>query len=378
MNATAIKGLFQDALFQVLDNRVFRVLAVLTVIPILITLLVGLSETGFSLVFGVWEIDYPEWIGMLGEDPRSALIELFLQVVVDSLIGSIGMTICIAATAFFVPRMLEKGAADLVFVKPLPRWVLYASRYITGLFFVGLLGLILTVGMYLGVLVASGVSYPGIIWSSAALLYLFAMVHSVTMLIGLVTRSTPAAMLLGILFFFGNGCVHQGWMWADMLRHEDSVVADMVGMGEDEAAEDESTEDGSTDAGADAEELDEPPSAWKQVADVALGALDVAHYVLPKTNDASLVVLHTQEAIFPSGRLATRTGMLDSFEEQNQKAAAEREHETQGDPDNWRQRNFGYGVEEYRYSAWFSLWSSLLFTLAMLGFGIWRLKKIDF
>lgn len=368
MNATAIKGLFLDALYQVLDNRVFRVLAVLTLIPILITLLIGLSETGFSFVFGIWEIDYPEWIGMLGDDPRSALIELFLQVVVDSLIGSIGMTVCIAATAFFVPRMLEKGAADLVFVKPLPRWVLYLSRYVTGLFFVGLLGVILTVGMYLGVLVASGVSYPGIIWSSATLLYLFAMVHCVTMLIGLVTRSTPAAMLLGILFFFGNGCVHQGWMWADMLRHEDSAVADMVGMGEDEP--DAVDEDG--------EQLDEPPSAWEQVADVGLGALDVAHYVLPKTNDASLVVLHTQETLFPSGRLATRTNMLDSFQEQNEKAAAKSDHETQGDPDNWRQRNFGYGVEEYRYSAWFSLWSSILFILALLGFGMWRLQKVDF
>ena len=34
---------------------------------------------------------------------------------------------CIAATAFFVPRMLEKGAADTLFTKPLSRVVLLLS-----------------------------------------------------------------------------------------------------------------------------------------------------------------------------------------------------------------------------------------------------------
>jgi len=362
MNATVIKGLFLDALYQVLDNKVFRVLVVLTVLPILTTLLVGVREDGFSLLFGLKEIAYPEWVTMFGDDPQAILIEMYLGLVMDGLVGTIGLTVCIAATAFFVPRMLEKGAADLVFVKPVPRWLMYLSRYVTGLVFVGLLGLILTVGTYLSVLVSSGVSYTGIIWSSLTLVYVFAMVHAVTMLIGLTTRSTPAAMILGVIFFMGNGMVHGGWMWADMLRHQDSVVAEMVGIGDHEEPEEE----------------DEEPSAWKAVGDVALGVLDAAHYVLPKTNDASLVVLHTEQALFGSGRLATRAAISDGFTEQNEEQAAEMDQEAQGDPEVWRAQNFGYAAEELRYSAWFSLLSSLGFVAAVLGIGFWRLRRVDF
>ena len=365
MNATVIKGLFQDALYQVLDNKVFRVLMFLTAIPILTTLLVGVREDGFSMVFGLWEIDYPDWVAMFGEDPQAILIEMYLGLVIDGLVGSLGLTICIAATAFFVPRMLEKGAADLVFVKPVPRWLMYASRYVTGLVFVGLLGLILTVGTYLGVLVASGVSYPGILWSTLTLIYVFAMVHGVTMLIGLLTRSTPASMILGVIFFMGNGMIHSGWMWADMLRHQDSVVAEMVGIGDHEDPVDEEAEE-------------EEPSAWKAVGDVALRALDVAHYALPKTNDASLVVLHTEEALLGSGRLSTLAGISEGFTEQNEELASETDQEAQADPELWRAQNFGYGADELRYSAWFSLLSSLAFVGAMLGIGFWRLRRVDF
>jgi ABC-type transport system involved in multi-copper enzyme maturation permease subunit len=363
--ALSIRGLFADAIYQVLDNKVFRVLIAVTLIPILLTFFVGLKEDSISVLFGKWEFDYPAMMAMLGEDPRPVAIEWLLDVVIDQFAGGIGMTLAIAATAFFVPRMLEKGAADLVFAKPLPRWALYLSRYITGLLFVGLLGLFLTVGMYLGVLIVSGYSAPAILWSSLTLIYLFSMVHCVTMLIGVYTRSTSAAMIMGIVFFFGNGCVHSGWQLKEQF-------GDML-MIEEQAAKNDPKAD---------EIKEEEKDNWRLVRDSAFFALDALHYPLPKTSDASLVSLHVQDALLGSGRMASREQMLDTGDELH----AERQKEWgdsdspmgDQDPDTWFERRFAWDSEELRFNVWFSILSSMAFTTVLLLLGMWKLRRSDF
>ena len=299
----AIGGLFQDSALQVLDNKVFRVLVILALLPILVTFVVGIEEHSFSILFGLWEIDYPKWIAMLGDDPRGALIEMFLDVVINSLAGSMGITICVAATAFFVPRMLEKGSADLVFTKPLGRSVLYLSRYVTGLFFIAGLGLFL---------------------------------------------------------------VHQAWQAVDQLASEDSPLAKAMA----------------------AEEGD--GSGWDRVRDIAVGTLDGLHFVLPKTSDAPLVVLHAQDALFASGRTAVREELLDSIDTRREQERAKRgarraeeERQRRGGPgnspkDSYFERHFAFDAPELRYNGWFSVLSSLLFTVLVLALGCWRVRRMDF
>ena len=54
---------------------------------------------------------------------------ILLQIVfIDYLAGTVGIFMCVAATVFFVPRMLEKGAADPLFSKPVSRWSLLFAR----------------------------------------------------------------------------------------------------------------------------------------------------------------------------------------------------------------------------------------------------------
>jgi len=241
--------------------------------------------------------------------------------------------------------------------------VLYLSRYFTGLFFIALLGTFLTVGMYVGVLLSSGLSYPAILWSTLTLIYIFALVHGVTMLIGVFTKSTPAAMILGIMFFFGNGCVHSGWQIVDALTSDENPMSAMIADGTDEG------------------------STWDTVKDVAIGALDGAHYALPKTSDAALVVLHTQDALFGTSRAERRKLLNDSFQERRDERHTEDVEtdppatdiqEPDPDPEAWYENHFGWDAPELRYNAWFSVLSSLLFTLVVLGLGCWRIRRMDF
>lgn len=302
MNATVLRALFRDALYQVLDNRVFRLLSILVGVLVLPTWLIGARQDELSLLFG-WRTYFYEdvfaWLNLpfpgLGR-AHVQLIQMFQTAFVDQFAGKLGITFAVAATAFFVPRMLEKGAADTLFSKPVSRFTLLFSRYMAGLVFIAILATLLVGGMHLGLLVNSGYSDPGFLWTILTLVYLFAILHAFSVAVGVLTRSTVAAILTTLMFFLFTGCTHLVWEGRDKNREEiDKSLA--VTNSEAESAD-----------------------TFDRFTRYFLVALDTAHYVLPKTNDAGRIAAKLrrdlgghEEAVFdPDTRLtvlAQATGM---------------------------------------------------------------------
>lgn len=284
MNVSILRALAADAFHQVVDNWVFRILTILTALPILFTFTVGLRPDSVELLFGLKSWSYAELFRVFGiaalpADPQGTVIGIVLSLCIEFLAGSLGMLLSIAATAFFVPRMLEKGTAELYFHKPVSRaWLLW-SRYFAGLVFIALVASVLVIGMYLGLLLVSGYGEPGVLVAAPQLVYTFALVHSFAVLCGVVTRSTVASILLSSFFFFFNGCIHQGWIAWEQASH-----------GPDLALEPESAPDadGTGEVEAESEgrevERDEPST----VVNVLRTTLDTLHLVLPKTTDADV------------------------------------------------------------------------------------------
>ncbi len=287
MRSPIVRALAWDAFYQVLDNWVFRILAALTLVPVLLTFVLGFREEGIVVLFGLKTWDYAEIFGAFSGggsfavgDQQGFLIEFLLQVVFDILAGGLGMLFCIAATAFFVPRMLEKGAAEVLFHKPVSRWMLYLSRYFAGLLFIALVSGLLVGGLYLGLLLVSRHSDPGIFAAAPNLIYVFGLVYSVAMLVGVVTRSTVAATLLTSLFFFFNGCIHNAWIVQQQFaagllsgmdfRSEEADPGATGGEVEDKASQED----------------DPAPESSSTLRTFLLRTLDVLHYILPKTTDA--------------------------------------------------------------------------------------------
>lgn len=278
MNANTFGALFRDALYQVLDDKVFRVLAVVVAGLVAATFVIGAREQGLVILFGLETLEYRTIFGFFnqpypGMDGAGEMVVQGLQsILVDGLAGTFGIIFAVSATAFFVPRLLEKGAADTLFSKPVGRGMLLFSRYLAGLLFVGVLAIALVGGMHVGFLVSSGYSDPGFLWSIVTLVYVFGLVHGVSILIGVLTRSTVASILLTLVFMLFNSCVHAGWQFKDMALDPDSRASRITQADDDEAQPEE--------------EEDEEPSAWIRAAYVAL---DTAHYVLPKTADAGRI-----------------------------------------------------------------------------------------
>ncbi|MBK7876796.1 MAG: ABC transporter permease [Planctomycetes bacterium] len=296
MNGPTMRALLLDAFYQVLDNKIFRLLLILEFGIVAAFFLVGFRETEVQVLWGAWTLPYEDVFSFFGQklspgsDLQGMLVQRVQSLVVETLSGSIGMIVCLSATAFFLPRMLEKGAADIVFAKPVSRFALMLSRYASGLFFVGILAVVGTFGIWLGLLVSSGYNDPGVLWGALTLVYLFGILHAFSCFVGVLTRSTVAAILMSVVFFMGTGCIHGTWTavsWGRESEAADALRVQMEAGSGDEAAD-------AAKAAKDAQKAeDEAP--W--ILRALLGVLDGLHYALPKTSDADVLTRKLRKAV---------------------------------------------------------------------------------
>lgn len=422
---TIYLALFHDALYQVLDNRVFRILMVLSTFLVAIPWLIGFREDEVVLAFGWRTYFYQDLIGsvgwMLGNLPgtdQERLIGGLQRKIVSELAGTFGLFFCLAATSFFVPRLLEKGAADPLFSKPVSRFSLLFSRYIAGLIFIAGLSTYLVGGIHLGLLVNSHFSDSTFLWAIPILTYKFALLFSFTVLVGVWTRSATASLLLSFVLFGFAGGVHTGWKAVRMAKESELL----------EQVRDFSELNIEADAGL--AEVKEDVDSFTRFASMTLSVL---HHGLPKTSDADALAtlvrkkLEVQpfevEFAFQTkfgnalgglrrdGIVELQVGGTPEFIEPDSEGlyldslfGEELEIEFSGNskpavlldgkpaemlspnkvreapignPNAWYASRFHWD-SPWRYNAWYSLASSLAFAAAMLGLAWLRLRRVNF
>lgn len=116
-------------------------------------------------------------------------------------------------TAFFIPNMLQKGAIDLLLVKPLRRSLLLTFKFVGGLTFILLINAFAVLGIWLVLGLRSGVYANWVLLLIPLLTFYFAILYSVSTLMAVLTRSTVTAILVTIgawFVFFLAGTVHEG------------------------------------------------------------------------------------------------------------------------------------------------------------------------
>ncbi|MFT5462655.1 MAG: ABC-type transport system involved in multi-copper enzyme maturation permease subunit, partial [Planctomycetota bacterium] len=275
----ATRALAKDALYQVLDNGVFRILAIAALLPVLIFSVIRVTADEFQLLFGMksWDLNYmaamaaPEG----SSDPQASVLGFLLDQVFFSFPGTFGVLFCLCAASFFVPKMLEKGAVDVIFHKPISRTRFFLSRYVTGLLFVALLTSVSATGVFLALLLVSGFTDVGVFAVIPAMTYLFGVIYPVTMVVGLLTRSTVAALLLSAVFYLLNGAIQVTWISIE-ISSQDALSQLSSGSGLEvtiETSGGESTDEDS----ADFQEDEDEANVW---LDAALMTLDIAHFSL--------------------------------------------------------------------------------------------------
>ncbi|VTU00467.1 Uncharacterized protein OS=Singulisphaera acidiphila (strain ATCC BAA-1392 / DSM 18658 / VKM B-2454 / MOB10) GN=Sinac_7491 PE=4 SV=1: ABC2_membrane_2 [Gemmataceae bacterium] len=122
--------------------------------------------------------------------------------VVNGFGAGVALLISVILTAFYVPNMIRKGSVDLLISKPIGRTPLLLYKYVGGLTFIFLVSAFTVGGMWAVLGARSGFWDPTFLVLIPVLTFAFAILYSVSVLVGVLTRNPIVAMLATIAFMF--------------------------------------------------------------------------------------------------------------------------------------------------------------------------------
>ena len=118
--------------------------------------------------------------------------------------------LALISTASIFPDFISGGSIDLYLSKPISRLRLFVTKYLAGLLFVASQVAIFATASYVVIGVRGHTWENGIFLAIPLVVCFFSYLYAVSVLAGVVTRSTLAAVLLTVLFWFFLFCLDRG------------------------------------------------------------------------------------------------------------------------------------------------------------------------
>ncbi len=178
---------------EALARKVFLFFIGISALAILITALIfGLVDTQ-SIITGIET--------KTGNDFLIRNIVSTLEIMIISPLAGLGLLLAIFSSSSFVPNMLEKGNIDLLLSKPVSRQQLLWGKYAGGLLVVLLNIGFLVIGIWLIIALKFSFWDPTFLWSILIITFTFAVLYSLIVLCGVLTRGSMLGMMLAYFIF---------------------------------------------------------------------------------------------------------------------------------------------------------------------------------
>lgn len=216
-------ALLLDAYRDLNSRRMFWIVLILSTLVAASFAGLGVTPTGFEILW--WKID-SSLINSANIPPADYYKYVFLVYGIEKWLTIFASVLALISTASLFPDFIASGAVDLYLSKPISRLRLFLTKYFCGLLFVALQIACFCVAGFLVIGIRGGAWEPGIFLAIPIVVLFFSYLFSFCVLIGVWTRSTVAAALLTLLFWFGVFCVH--WTEITLLAFkiaEDNAVA---------------------------------------------------------------------------------------------------------------------------------------------------------
>ncbi|MDW8244590.1 MAG: ABC transporter permease [Thermogemmata sp.] len=159
---------------------------------------------------------------------RQTNLGMILYIIEDQIINGLGgafaLLIGVIITSFFIPNMLRKGSIDLIVSKPIGRMTLLTYKYIGGLIFIFLITSFTVGGIWLALALRSGYWDPRFLAVIPLLTFTFAILYALSVLVGVLTRSAVASLLLTLVFMLSLYIVGQVKNSFDTLRKQEDFT----------------------------------------------------------------------------------------------------------------------------------------------------------
>jgi hypothetical protein len=126
--------------------------------------------------------------------------------------------LALVSTAGIFPDLLTGGSIDLYLSKPISRLRLFITKYIAGLLFVTLQVSIFTTASFLVLGIRGGAWLGGLFLTVPIIVLFFSYLFCISVALGVLTRSTLAALLVTLLIWSAIWVIHTteaGLLWAE-------------------------------------------------------------------------------------------------------------------------------------------------------------------
>lgn len=213
--------MFVDAYRELAAGKLFWITLLLSGVVVLAFASLGIDKEGVSfLTFRIGFIPFTSDV----MPPDLFYKLLFVTFGVPLWLGWVATILALVSTAGIIPSFISGGSIDLSLAKPIGRVRLFLTRYLSGLVFVALQVGVFSVACFLLIGIRGGDWQPRVMLAIPVVLVFFSYLYCVCALLGLVTRSTIAALLITALF----------WLMIIILNRSDEMLtsiklqADMV------------------------------------------------------------------------------------------------------------------------------------------------------
>ena len=191
-------AIFRDAYRELNARKLFWLAMMLSGIVVLSFAMIGF-EDGYLTVL-IWKTPLP--LERLGMTPEMFFKFVFMNFGIKFWLAWITTIIAIVTTAGMIPDFITGGAIDLALSKPIGRVRLFLTKYAAALLFVALQVTVFSTLAFLVLGLRGKTWEPAVFLAIPLMIVFFSYLYCVSALVGLLTRSTIAAMIITLLFWF--------------------------------------------------------------------------------------------------------------------------------------------------------------------------------
>lgn len=193
-----------DSYRELNSKRLFWVTLAISALVVLAFAAIGINEKGITILW--WEFESVVNSNLV--KPEVFYKGLFTGLGVGFWLAWLATILALVSTAGIFPEFVSSGTVPLVLSKPIPRWRLFLLKYLGSLAFVALQVTLFAVASFFVLGIRGGVWEPMVLLAIPIVVLFYSYLYSICVLIGLITRSTIAALLLTLLVWVGLFSVH--------------------------------------------------------------------------------------------------------------------------------------------------------------------------
>lgn len=185
--------------YRELNNRkLFWISLILSGIVVVAFAVIGQKEGNLAVLH--WKTAIP--LDALGLSTATLYKMLFINFGINFWLAWLTTILALVTTAGMIPDFVSSGSIDLALSKPIGRVRLFLTKYAAGLLFVTLQITVFTAASFFVLGIRGGAWEPAVFLAIPLVIIFFSYLFSVCALLGLLTRSTIASLLLTLLFWF--------------------------------------------------------------------------------------------------------------------------------------------------------------------------------